>query len=330
MSQPTVLVISSDFDDTIEPVVAAAQLRARVVRFDVADFPTSLRLTVDSFSGTRRIETRGQRVDLDEVTSVWYRRPTIVTLSHRIPPDEQHFAAGESYAALGGTLQSTAALWVNRPDRDIVAGYKPYQLALAQRLGLRRPRSVIGNSPREIRHLLSSTDVVYKLLGGPLPLPGHVPATVLTSVIDKTADVELDRIRSCPCLFQEYIPKRYEVRLTVIGPYVFPVTIDSQRDHSTAIDWRRQADGLRFGDFVAPPPEVLVSIRALMRELQLVYGAFDFIVTPDGSWVFLEVNPTGQFIWLADQLGLPMCERMADVLVAGSYRCCDATQVISY
>lgn len=35
-----------------------------------------------------------------------------------------------------------------------------------------------------------------------------------------------------------------------------------------------------------------------MAELGLVYGAFDFVITPQGEWVFLEVNPGGQYGWL--------------------------------
>lgn len=32
-----------------------------------------------------------------------------------------------------------------------------------------------------------------------------------------------------------------------------------------------------------------------MRKLGIIFGCFDFIVTPDEEYVFLEVNPMGQF-----------------------------------
>ena len=44
----------------------------------------------------------------------------------------------------------------------------------------------------------------------------------------------------------------------------------------------------------------------MLYDLGLVYGAFDFIRTPDDDLVFLEVNPTGEWAWLEDQLGFPM------------------------
>lgn len=38
--------------------------------------------------------------------------------------------------------------------------------------------------------------------------------------------------------------------------------------------------------------------RMLMESLGLVFGCFDFIVTPDGEYYFLEVNESGQFLWI--------------------------------
>ena len=30
----------------------------------------------------------------------------------------------------------------------------------------------------------------------------------------------------------------------------------------------------------------------------LYFGAFDFILDPDGRYVFLEMNPFGQWVWI--------------------------------
>lgn len=44
---------------------------------------------------------------------------------------------------------------------------------------------------------------------------------------------------------------------------------------------------------VTLPNEITTKINAFMQSLELIYGAFDFIVTPGGRYVFLEVNPGG-------------------------------------
>ncbi len=46
----------------------------------------------------------------------------------------------------------------------------------------------------------------------------------------------------------------------------------------------------------------------------MVYGALDFIVTPEGQHVFLEVNPAGQYLWVEAQTKLPITAALADVL----------------
>ena len=52
-----------------------------------------------------------------------------------------------------------------------------------------------------------------------------------------------------------------------------------------------------------------------MDRLGLNYGACDFIVTPEGRHVFLEVNPAGEFFWLEKHPGLPIAGALADVLL---------------
>ncbi len=53
-----------------------------------------------------------------------------------------------------------------------------------------------------------------------------------------------------------------------------------------------------------------------MKIFGLVYGAFDFIVTPDGRYVFLEVNPSGQYMWIECATGLEITAALADALMA--------------
>ncbi len=45
------------------------------------------------------------------------------------------------------------------------------------------------------------------------------------------------------------------------------------------------------------------------------HGAFDFIENEDGI-TFLECNLNGQYLWLEEDLGLPISEAIADELAA--------------
>lgn len=332
MTQPTVLVLTQDFDPTADPVVVSLRERgAEIVRVDLSYFPQRLSLTASDFGGERRVlRHRDRLVDLDAVSGVWYRRPTAFEFDPAMGEAEVQFARGEALHGVGGILRATDCLWVNRPDLDGTAELKPYHMELAKRLGFRVPRTLMTNDPDEVAALLASSDrpIVYKALsGGVVHYPGAFPGGLLTAVVGEEIQEHLHRVRHTICQFQEYVDKAYEVRLTVIGNTYYPVVISSQDEDETSVDWRG-AERLPYGPYTPVPDDVVKQVQALMHELGLVYGALDFIVTPGGEWVFLEVNPNGQFIWMQHDLGLGMGDCLAELLMAGGpFRRGDVTQV---
>lgn len=327
----SVLILTQEFDPTADPVVEAlAGREARVTRVDLSYFPRTMTLTEDADRGRRVLRHRDRMLDLNELSGVWYRRPTAFDFGPDMGEAEEQFARNEAIQAVGGVLRATECVWVNRPDLDAVAELKPYQLAVARRVGLRVPPTLVTNDPAEVTAFLAATDrpVVYKSFsGGVIRYPGAFPIGLLTTVVGDELREHIGRVRHTACMFQEYVDKAYEVRLTVIGNTFFPVVIRSQDNDATRVDWRGENE-MTYGDFEPVPHSVLAKVQALLAELGVVYAALDFIVTPDGEWVFLEANPNGQFMWLKHDLGLPFSECMADLLTrGGQFRRGEVTQV---
>lgn len=319
--RPTVLIVTQEFDPTADPVVRRlAEAGADVVRVDLSYFPRRLSFTASDFGGERLLLRHGDReVDLDALSGVWYRRPTEFVFDERMGDAEREFARNEARHAIGGILRSTRCLWVNRPDLDGVADLKPHHLRIAKRLGLRTPRTLLTNDPAEVARLRKEADgpLVYKALsGGLITYPGGFPTGLLTTVVGDEIDEHLDRVGHTMCTFQEYIDKAYEVRLTVIGNTFFPVAIQSQDREETRIDWRGDQH-LSYGEYRPLPEPVVRRVQEFMDELGLVYAALDFVVTPDGEHVFLEVNPAGQFMWMRHDLDLPLDDCLAELLMKG-------------
>lgn len=321
---PTVLILTQEFDPTVDPVITTLNERGvRVARVDLSYFPRRLTVTTSDFGEPRRLlhdRETDRVVDLDQVASVWYRRPTAFDFGPDMSAPEREFARREAMQGVGGILRATDCLWVNRPDVDAVSELKPYQLDLARRLGMRVPRTLMTNDPKEVSDLLATADrpIAYKAFtGGVIHYPGAFPAGLLTTVVGDELREHLDRVGHTMCMFQEYVDKAYEVRLTVMGNTWFPVTIDSQATDETKADWRGLSTTMPYGPYRPLPDEVVKTTQALMTELGAVYGAVDFIVTPDGEYVFLEVNPMGQFMWMQHDLGLPMGDHLADLLMTG-------------
>jgi glutathione synthase/RimK-type ligase-like ATP-grasp enzyme len=64
------------------------------------------------------------------------------------------------------------------------------------------------------------------------------------------------------------------------------------------------------------PVETADRCRRLVGALGLTYGAIDLIVTTEGDYVLLEVNPAGQYLWLEEAAQLPITEAVCDFLCA--------------
>lgn len=124
-------------------------------------------------------------------------------------------------------------------------------------------------------------------------------------------------LRFCPVIFQAYVPKLFELRITVVGKQVFAAEIHSQQANHTRHDWRR------YDNYKTPhlPHQLPCSMEQrcvhLVEQLGLSYGAIDMVVTPDGRYVFLEINPNGQYLWIEETTGLPISDAICDLLMSG-------------
>src|SRR5207249_969990 len=117
---------------------------------------------------------------------------------------------------------------------------------------------------------------------------------------------------------QSYVPKHVELRITVVGQLVFAAEIHSQESNHTRYDWR-QYDFYETPYFVHKLPSAVASrCVQLVERLGLCYGAIDMILTPDERYVFLEINPNGQYLWVEEATGLPISEAICNLLMDGS------------
>jgi len=120
------------------------------------------------------------------------------------------------------------------------------------------------------------------------------------------------RISTTAHLFQAKIDRDHDVRLTVVGTLLFAVALHRDRDDS-APDWRKNYKIIHYSP-CAVPAAVADGVRRLMDSLGLVFGALDFAVTADNQWIFLEINPNGQWFWLEQQTGVPISAALAELL----------------
>lgn len=98
---------------------------------------------------------------------------------------------------------------------------------------------------------------------------------------------------------QEQIHKAYELRIIFFGATIFSVQIDSQKKKNT-IDWRSGEKSANDFSAYTLPEAIRKKIMDFIGRSGLMYGSLDFAVDHDGNYIFLEVNETGQFLWVED------------------------------
>ncbi len=319
----TVLVLTQQLDFHADIVIAELNRRSiPVVRFDTADFPLRATLIAYSQAGSWNgaIVTAHRTIAFDQIASIWYRRPTPFELDPTLSPSGQQFASAEARMALGGLLRSVDCLWVNHPEKMVSADYKPYQLKMAGECGLEIPASLITNDPEAVLDFFERCkgEMIYKTMSGGMIVAesGEVVSVYTSRVTQEDLRDEGSRVPYTACLFQKLVPKKVELRITVVGEHVFPAEISYTHPERAAVDWRTAYQDLQYGIHELPTG-IHRKCLELVHKLGLSFAAIDIFVTPDDRYVFLEVNPNGQWQWIERATGFPICETLVDLLVAG-------------
>lgn len=312
----SVLIIATAQDEHAVAVSAAIRRRGgRAVIADLSLFPQQAAMNLRfTCCGKRQLNLRLDQIDLDlaEVGAVWWRRPQHPLVDPAIASERHRmFAANEIQEALEGLWHSLDVYWINDPARDHVAHRKVGQLRVAHEVGLRIPDTLISNDPDEVRRFIDArgySRVIYKAFSA---LPDQWRETRLL----RPEEIDLlDNVRYAPVIFQEYVEAQYDLRITVIGNQVFAAAIHSQ-ETDYPVDFRMDLANARI-EAVPLPDGVADRLRAYMARLGLVYGAIDMRLRPDGEYVFLEINPAGQWLFVETETGQPIAETIAEALLA--------------
>jgi glutathione synthase/RimK-type ligase-like ATP-grasp enzyme len=244
--------------------------------------------------------------DLNRVKSIWWRRSANPE-GNPTKESDSWFRFREWQSFLFSLEVGCDCNWVNRPTSQWLAGRKALQMAIANRLGLRTPATLITNDAAQVCQFRARfPTMIYKTMGD---TPHRNMGTRFFSDDDLA---RLDTLAHCPAIFQEFIEARFDVRITVVRDRMFAVRIDSQSGQSP-LDWR--FDNSVDFELFEMEADVALLIFRLMGELGLTYGAIDMRQTPDGEYVFLEVNPSGQYLFVELLAGAKISDALARELL---------------
>ncbi|GGS74008.1 ATP-grasp ribosomal peptide maturase [Streptomyces cinerochromogenes] len=313
-----VLVIAARDDWPTDRVVKAlTDGGAEVFRMDTAEFPQDLTLAgrIDARRGwSGGLASPLRAVDLASVTAVYYRAPNAFAFPPTMSEPERRFAAAQARSGLGGIITALDCRWVSHPAAMSRAEYKPLQLATARACGLTIPATLITNSPDAVRAFAGEMRgaIICKPVASPVLIEDDQLKTVYTRRIQAADMGDLRGIDTTAHLFQAWVDKAHEVRLTVVGDRLLAAEVHAGSD-TAHTDWRADYASLTY-QVTEVPKDVAQGVRRYMDSLELRFAAMDFIVGPDGPWTFLEANPCGQWDWIEHATGLPITQAIADEL----------------
>ena len=260
----------------------------------------------------------GKQYNVEDFSAVWYLKPHLPRELMTYEPAKYRQLLQRQFQEMRQAVWAifNHKKWANDPWQELKGDNKAFQLNLAVQTGFKIPDTLITSDPERVRNFFNAhnEDVIFKLLAAS-PIQDEV---MYTNRLTRDFLKNIERIKSSPTIFQAYVPKAYELRITIAGDKIFPAKIYSQDDSGTALDWRRRP---KLNDFEAKmeitelPLHIEQSIRSFMLAAKLDFGCFDMIVTPDGEYVFLEINPSGQWYFVQLRTEAKIGEAVADLLV---------------
>lgn len=307
-----ILIVSHAGDDHAATVRRHLDQRGYpVLLMDTASYPQTVAVVHRLSNNGQEAEFRGccETVSLSECHAGWWRRPQPFTLDPQLASSSSAFAYSECHEAISGLWHALEITWMNPPWLDEVAHHKPYQLAVAASVGLAIPKTLITNDQDVARGFVREIGrerTIYKTF------LASERCWRETRLLREEEVPLLDAVRLAPVIFQEYVPAVADLRVTIIGDHIFAAAIRASSHYH--VDYRMNIDAATF-----EPTEIDVDtqmrLRQFMSRLGLIYGAIDLRRTESGEHVFLEINPSGEWLFVEERTGLAISSAMAAFLI---------------
>ena len=322
-----VVTTSDTRDASIAGVSRALEAAGEsVFTFDSDRYPVEVRLATDARGRGRIVDPSRGSLDLDDVRGVWIRHTEVgAKVRDQIAPEFRDVSLSLAEAGLWSCLEALPAFVLDRPSRvHAFPGVLP-MLGLAAELGLAVPTTLVSNDPEQVRTFCAEHaadfGVVAKMLTNTTVEDEEGRESIyFTTALGPVHQSLLDSVALCPMIFQARVAKAFELRLTYVGGRIFTAAIDSARAGVDAaeggLDWRRDPELVAsMRAFHELPSEVEVAARGLFERLGLAFGTVDLIVTPDGRFVFLELNTVSYFDFVERATGLEIAQAVAELLL---------------
>lgn len=300
MVEKKILVITSSIDLTVDYLIDKFQDK-HFYRLNV-DMIEHYSIVIHGTNWIIRSKTGS--INDQEVKSIYYRKPELPDVSD-FSPHLQNMICQDILSLIQGIADSFDGIVLTRPYILKKIENKIYQLQVFSKLGLNMPDSYIGTEIDMDKRINSPFKIIKPLTQGKILTDKKFEIFQTNRLLGSVGDIS-----RTPIYLQNEISKAYEVRITWVGCDYWAVRIDS----SAEIDWRR-ITAENYYSLITLPKSIEKECLNILRISDLEFGAFDYLVTPENDWIFLEVNPNGQWLWLENELDLDISYKLFSLLI---------------
>lgn len=257
-----------------------------------------------------RIEGRDYTINNKTLKSVYFRAPVFFRYSKELSLNDQ-LQRGQWSSFIRNLIVFDQAKWINHPVATYKAENKMLQLQMAQKAGLKIPRTYVGNHVPSI--IEDNKIYIVKALDTPVFYSGvQEMFTYSTEITGR--ELRDSELQEAPVIIQDYLTPKIDLRVTAVGTHLFPAEI-YYNGIGVEGDWRkRDKDGLTYLP-VKLPPSIEAGIHRIMDGFGLVFGGIDLALCGN-EYYFIEVNPTGEWAWLVKSAGFQIHKAIADTMEA--------------
>ncbi|MCO0597275.1 hypothetical protein NGI46_07305 [Peribacillus butanolivorans] len=312
MKPVDVLVISDKYDFTTDFVCLELEKRqVNYLRLNRDEFHTyKIQLDTSNFEIYVTMGNCKFNISNETLKGIYYRAPIFLREVNQTERSiEEQLYSEQWMSFVRNLLIFEEVIWLNNPEKTYKAENKIVQLKYAKKLGFNIPYTIVTNAQPELfneKYVVKSLDTAFFNIKGK---EGFVYSNIFQKKEIQNANLEW-----APVTIQDYIYPKTDIRVTVVGNDVFATSITS-KGRGVEIDWRIVKDDVDFTT-VSLPIHIQEKCIQLVKELGLKFGAIDLIKSEENNYVFLEINPTGEWAWLVHTTGQLIPQSITDMLVS--------------
>jgi len=316
-----ILIISEDFDQTTCQVIDWLKYNNKpFFRINTQDF-SKISISLKNKESVFYLEKGGVFISEKDITKIWHRRGMINTaIMPNVEKTETAIIDNLRKTVMNESHTINNYIMKRLLKKDIIGNYfkqeinKLEVLEEARKVGLNIPETIISVNNSE---LLNFQTLHKKVITKPIYEVFHYTDKGKHGV-SRTERIGKDELKllndlHMPILLQQEIDRKYELRIFFIKKEYYCLCMIPNNEKNASPDIRNELNSIRKIPFNLPAI-IKSKLTKLNEKLSLHTGSIDMIYTYDNRYVFLEVNPVGQFGTLSNVGNFHIEKKIAEEL----------------